>query len=248
MLWRQASHMRTVDIVDELQKSSAPLRDENETLSAKFLAMLRNADVGIEDVRAVRNETDEPNRFSRVRFQLKHKSSHSDAWLPLEEESQGTQKLFHMALPVLQSLRDGAVLIIDELESSLHPSLAQEIVKLFNDPDKNPCNAQLIFTTHDTNLLGTTLGEPVLRRDQVWLTEKDPEGATVLYPLTDYKPRKSENLERGYLQGRYGAIPFLGKFAWVNEASAHDKATKPGTEASQTDTVPSAEAPPSDSV
>jgi hypothetical protein len=85
-------------------------------------------------------------------------------------------------------------------------------VRQFNDPATNPRNAQLIFTTHDTNLLGTTDGDPVLRRDQVWLTEKDGEGATVLYPLTDFKPRKAENLERGYLQGRYGAIPFLGDF------------------------------------
>ena len=80
-------------------------------------------------------------------------------------------------------------------------------------------NAQIIFTTHDTNLLGTTQVEPVLRRDQVWLTEKDNEGATVLYPLTDYKPRKAENLERGYLQGRYGAIPFLGDFPVAGELS-----------------------------
>lgn len=126
------------------------------------------------------------------------------------EESNGTQTLFHLALPVLRSLQRGGILLIDELERSLHPVLAKQIIDQFNDPTANPNNAQLIFTTHDTNLLGTTLGEPALRRDQVWLTEKDAEGATVLYPLTDYKPRKAENLERGYLQGRYGAIPFLG--------------------------------------
>jgi AAA15 family ATPase/GTPase len=101
---------------------------------------------------------------------------------------------------------------VDELDASLHPILAQEVVRQFNDPATNPHNAQLIFTTHDANLLGTILGEPALRRDQVWLTEKDNDGATVLYPLTDYRPRKAENLERGYLQGRYGAIPFLCDF------------------------------------
>lgn len=108
-------------------------------------------------------------------------------------------------------------MLVDELESSLHPSLGLAIVKMFNSPKRNPRNAQIVFTTHDTNLLGTTLGEPPLRRDQVWFTEKDKEGASKLYPLTDYKPRMAENLERGYLQGRYGAIPFLGDIAWITE-------------------------------
>ncbi len=106
---------------------------------------------------------------------------------------------------------------MDELEASLHPLLAIEIVKLFNDLRANPYNAQLLFTTHDTNLLGTTIGETSLRRDEIWLTEKDDEGATCLYPLTDYKPRKAENIERGYLQGRYGAIPYLGDLARWDE-------------------------------
>jgi AAA15 family ATPase/GTPase len=114
-------------------------------------------------------------------------------------------------------LQNGGVLLVDELERSLHPSVAREIIRRFNDPAANPKNAQIVFTTHDTSLLGTALGEPALRRDQVWLTEKDPEGATVLYPLTDYKPRKGENLERGYLQGRYGAIPFLSNFLLPGE-------------------------------
>ena len=90
------------------------------------------------------------------------------------------------------------------------PLAGAPTVRQFNDPLLNPHNAQLIFTTHDTNLVGTVVGEPVLRRDQIWLTEKDEQGATQLYPLTDYQPRKQENVERGYLQGRYGAIPFLG--------------------------------------
>jgi hypothetical protein len=89
--------------------------------------------------------------------------------------------------------------------------LALEILRLFNDPKQNPHGAQLVFTTHDTNLLGNVLGEPPLRRDQIWFTEKDQTGATQLYPLTDFHPLGEENHERGYLQGRYGAIPFLGK-------------------------------------
>ncbi|MCD4653713.1 hypothetical protein K8T06_07225, partial [bacterium] len=76
---------------------------------------------------------------------------------------------------------------------------------------------------HDTNLLGTITGESILRRDQIWLTEKDSEGATCLYPLTDYKPRKGENLQRGYLQGRYGAIPFLGDLSKIQGLVGDDK-------------------------
>ena len=150
-------------------------------------------------------------------FELKHQSEVEEAWLPLEEESRGTQSMFRIALPILQTMRSGGTLLVDELESSLHPNLAQRLVRELNEPTTNPRNAQLIFTTHDTNLLGTTLGEPALRRDQVWLTEKNRDGATNLYPLTNYRPRKAENLEHGYLQGRYGAIPFLGELTLAGE-------------------------------
>jgi AAA15 family ATPase/GTPase len=125
--------------------------------------------------------------------------------------------MFNIALPILQALHDGGLVLYDELERSLHPSLAREIIRRFNDPATNPKNAQIIFTTHDTGLIGTTLGEPALRRDQVLLTEKDETGATVVYPLTDFKPRKAENLQRGYLQGRYGAVPFLGNLMLSGE-------------------------------
>jgi hypothetical protein len=94
--------------------------------------------------------------------------------------------------------------------------LALAIIRLFQDPKRNPHGTQLLFNTHDASLLGNLLSDPPpLRRDQVWLTEKDKEGASHLYPLTDYKPRASENLERGYLQGRYGAVPFLGEVGWA---------------------------------
>ena len=191
-----------------------------EPLLDHFRTLLRNADLGILDLRVNKSESDDLPRRSRTRgIQLKHQSEFDDAWLPLEDESRGTQTLFRLALSILQAIEEGGILLVDELEASLHPALAQQIVRQFNDPVANPRNAQLIFTTHDTNLLGTTLGEPALRRDQVWLTEKDNEGATVLYPLTDYKPRKAENLKRGYLQGRYGAIPFLGDFHLAGEIS-----------------------------
>jgi uncharacterized protein len=190
----------------------------DDRLLPRLLTLLKKADIGIVDIRVSSKETsEEPPRVAQRLIQLKHLSNHGDAWLPIQEESHGTQALFLLVYPILNTLDLGAVLLVDELEASLHPRMCQEIVRLFNDPATNPRNAQLLFTTHDTNLLGTTLGEPALRRDQVWLTEKDKEGATVLYPLTDYKPRKAENMERGYLQGRYGAIPFLGEFNLVGK-------------------------------
>ncbi len=182
--------------------------DAATSMLEQFKALLRNADIGIVDARMIRREA----RARPVKFELKHLSESDEAWLPLEEESRGTQTLFRLAPHVLRALRRGRLLLVDELESSMHPNLAEHIIRQFNDPTINRRDAQLIFSTHDINLLGTLSGEPVLRRDQVWLTEKDGKGATVLYPLTDFKPRKGENLERGYVQGRYGAIPYLGDF------------------------------------
>ncbi len=182
-----------------------------------FRAFLKMADLGVRDCKIVTENDPRTKRpYSRILLQHQHLEE-TETWLPLEQESRGTQTLFEVGLPVLRALNTGSVLVIDELESSLHPALARYIVDLFNNPKTNPKNAQLIFTTHDTNLLGNTLGDPELRRDEVWLTEKDKDGATVVYPLTEFKPRKDENMERGYLQGRYGAIPFLGNFSLGGE-------------------------------
>lgn len=120
-------------------------------------------------------------------------------------ESEGTLAFLGLLGPVLRATNLGGTICVDELDASLHPLLALEVVRLFNDPKLNPRGAQIIFTTHDTNILDRAS----LRRDQIWFTEKDAEGGTHLYPLTDFKPRKNENLERGYLQGRYGAVPFI---------------------------------------
>jgi len=129
--------------------------------------------------------------------------------MPFETfESEGTKKFFHLLGPVLDTLQKGNVLIIDELDTKLHPLLTQRIVKLFNSNATNPHNAQLIFATHDTNLLNAK----VFRRDQIWFTEKDKLGATQLYSLTDFKPRNDEQLEKNYIAGKYGAIPYLGDF------------------------------------
>ena len=106
---------------------------------------------------------------------------------------------------MLDILNKGLTLIIDELDSSLHPLLVRRLVSLFHSPDISTKGAQLLFSTHDTSLLDPDL----FRRDQIWFVEKDRDQATTLYPITDFSPRKGENLERGYLMGRYGAVPFF---------------------------------------
>ena len=139
-----------------------------------------------------------------------------DIDLDFEEESLGTQNMFILNPILLYVLKKGKVLIIDELDRSLHPFLVEYIVKIFNSEKYNKNGAQLIFNTHDTNLLNLSL----FRRDQIWFTEKDyKKGATDLYPLDDFPVRKTENVEKGYLNGRYGAIPFiaLGEQLWPEE-------------------------------
>ncbi len=121
-------------------------------------------------------------------------------------ESEGTKKLFSLSGPLIDTLKSGDVLIIDELDARLHPLLTREVVSLFNDPEQNRNNAQLVFVIQDTNLLDNQL----LRRDQIWFVEKDRQGASYLYSLAEFKLRNDATFEKDYIQGRYGAIPFLG--------------------------------------
>ncbi len=125
-----------------------------------------------------------------------------------KHESEGTNKLFALAGLLLDTLRTGKILFIDELDARLHPLITRELICLFNSNETNPHNAQLIFTTHDTNLLSSK----TFRRDQIWFTEKDNKGATDLYSLVEYKVGKDASFERDYIIGKYGAIPFIGNF------------------------------------
>lgn len=137
--------------------------------------------------------------------------SGSDSFNFNDMESSGTQKLFDMAGPIFQTLKEGNILVVDELDAKMHPLISREIVSLFNDPTRNPYRAQLIFTTHDTNLLSSGL----LRRDQIWFTEKDMQERTDIYCMRQIilpdgtKPRGDGNIERNYIKGRYGAIPYI---------------------------------------
>ena len=125
--------------------------------------------------------------------------------LDLNEESDGTQQIFALAGPWLDALENGHVVVQDELHDKLHPNLVRFLVDCFQDPRVNEKCAQLLFSTHETAILS----QDVFRRDQIWFCERNESQATSLYPLGEFKPRKGvENLERAYLSGRYGALPF----------------------------------------
>lgn len=145
--------------------------------------------------------------FKEVLFKHQLTGSEDFALFPLEEESDGTQKLFAYSALWLDLLKSGLILVIDELDNSFHPHLVRFLLSLIHSSKNNAANGQLIFSTHDTSILDTKL----LRRDQIWFMEKDDTQATQLYPLSDFRPRKHEALEKGYLQGRYGALPYIGE-------------------------------------
>lgn len=136
-----------------------------------------------------------------------HENAGQKMRIEFGEESDGTKQLFGMSGHIAQALENGSTLFVDEVDASLHPILVTEIIRTFLNPVSNPNGAQIIFTAHNPCLLENGL----LRRDQIWFTEKDEEGATVLYPLSDYSPRKDETLVSGYLAGRYSAIPVIPK-------------------------------------
>ena len=146
----------------------------------------------------------------QFRLELTHRGQGgAEVHFDLHDESDGTRRLLALLAPAFRALDAASLMVVDELDASLHTQACEALLALFASPKTNPKGAQLIATTHDTNLLRS----PLLRRDQVWFTEKNIDGATDLYPLSDFRTRKGDNLERGYLQGRYGAIPFAGSAA-----------------------------------
>lgn len=186
------------------------------------------ADFGIEGIELRRDQQeDEPrgsdselpeDTFSRraarpranTRLVFRHTGPNGTCELDPEHESEGTVSALRLFARALDVLANGQVLLVDELDRSLHPTLVKEFVALFADPEANPRQAQLIFTTHDVSLI-TASGDAgrVLERDQVWFCEKDSFGRSELVPATSYSPRKGENLGRNYLNGIYSALPRL---------------------------------------
>jgi len=126
--------------------------------------------------------------------------------IKMDAESAGTVSLLELLGPALTRLSTGGVLVVDELNTTIHPLVTRELIRLFSDPVTNPGHAQLLFSTHDTNILAGR----ILRRDQIWFAEKDVAGATHIYSMAEIKVRAGDNLEAGYLAGRFGAIPYFG--------------------------------------
>ncbi|AWS48328.1 ATP/GTP-binding protein [Streptosporangium sp. 'caverna'] len=167
--------------------------------------LLRVADLGITGAEV---EPGEAGRSHAVR--LLHRSADGgEVAFDWQHESFGTRSWFALLGPILLALDEGAVLLIDELDASLHSRMAAEVIRIFADPDANPAGAQLIFTSHDASLLSSPSGERLLAPEQVWLTEKDKDGATQLYALTEAQPGEEENLTVSYLEGAFGAVPDL---------------------------------------
>lgn len=170
----------------------------------KILKELLIADLGIVDVRI---PTDDNGQIVTIHRIQREGSQEKMYPLLLSQESQGTRRYFSRIGYWMKALHEGGVLFVDELEASMHPLLTRHLIEVMMDKETNPNQAQLFFTTHDVGLLDQKL----LRRDQIWFTEKNDKTAeTEVFALTDFSVRKDENIEKGYMLGRYGAVPFIG--------------------------------------
>lgn len=212
------------------QALTAKLLDQDDRRQ-QILALLREADLGVTDVSRRELDPEIREKFEKVmdiirgedpeddfedleldefEVRLKHRSGKREIDLPSGQESWGTLIWFGMIGLVVEALREGSVLLADELEASLHPALVNVLVDLFQSRQSNPRRAQLIFNSHEVTLMGDSAERP-LGRDQIWFTEKDEDGATRLYPLVDLAPRREEAIARRYLAGRYGGTPILSR-------------------------------------
>lgn len=205
--------------VEELKSIAFEMYEEGKNDLKQFaLEFLKKADINIEDYQI--SKVDIPQEFLAntpdfifktlkeepkiYQVMLKHKGS--SKFLSIDEESLGTQIIFTLIPFLAEALNSKKILIMDELDRSMHPFLVEYIVEIFNNHEINKNGSQLIFNTNDTNLLDLN----ILRRDQIWFIGKDNDtGISDLYSLCDFSVRKQENVGKGYMLGRYGAVPFI---------------------------------------
>jgi hypothetical protein len=206
---------------------------ESDQTRERVLELLRAADLGITGAMKRELDPETRDRLQKVvrilmgeesdaegqafeaqleeLMMLKHHGAAGEVEFGPHEESLGTLVWFGLVGPIIDALAHGAVFLADELDASLHPTLVAQLVRLFQDSKTNPKRSQLIFNSHDITILGEATGDRLVGRDQIWFTEKENEGATRLFPLTDLDPRKDEAIAKRYLAGRYGATPILSK-------------------------------------
>ena len=219
-----------IDSVDLHPGITASLYEEhNRPDNKKVLGLIKAADISIDGLNVKLEEvTVSPNQLpddmpqklkealiegmrgsKQLTVKTSHQTGHGETVdFEMQDESDGTQKLFFLAGPLLNALKSGHVLLVDELHGSFHPHMTRFILSLFHSGQTNPKGAQLVFATHETSVLN----REILRQDQVWFCEKNKDKASVLFPLSDFKSREGvENLESAYLSGRYGALPYFGE-------------------------------------
>jgi len=203
---------RIISILSETRAGVCSARKRSQKMpeeAAKFMAGLQDlfADLAQEDGEDVRKRFKQTMARETEFVELGHRNVGGEIdYFPLDIESAGTIRLLALLNNAFKAIDSGGMLVIDEIDASLHTRMCELLITLFQNPKLNTKKAQLLATTHDTNLMRS----PSLRRDQLWFAEKARVGATEIYPLTDISTRKGDNIERGYLQGRYGAVPFAG--------------------------------------
>ena len=199
----------------------------DEKYKKELLKFIKTFDSGIEGIKTTPDSIEEVQNNNRViKIELIHKGENNELKaLPLELESNGTRKMFHLFDFFMDALKNGMVLFIDELDAKLHPLLTRYIINLFHKSETNRGNGQLIYSTHDT----VNLNKETFRRDEIWFTEKNRDGISELYALSDYildddgdeksgkKVRNDATYNKDYLTGRYGAIPVLEEFEISHE-------------------------------
>ena len=202
------------------------LSDEN--YKEELLRFIKTFDFGIEGIKTTPDSIEEVQNNNRViKIELIHRGEDNKLKaLPLDLESNGTRKMFHLFDFFMDALKNGMVLFIDELDAKLHPLLTRYIINLFHNSETNVGNGQLIYSTHDT----VNLNKDTFRRDEIWFTEKNKDGVSEMYALSDYiledeenktktgkKVRNDATYNKDYLTGKYGAIPVLEEFNIINE-------------------------------
>ncbi len=220
------SKFRVISGVDSISNYTAHhLHEGKEDWKTAVLTFLADTDMRLEDVETKVQDIFETPHFKNLPtkhqeamkslfpedaksidvFTYRNDETETKIRLNFDDESSGTRALFNLSGPILDSLENGHTLVVDELDVHLHPLALRHIVRMFSSPQTNPNQAQIIFTTHDPNVTE----EECIGRDQIWLVDKGDDLASCLTPFSDYKTRDAQPFRKGYLQGRYGAVPRL---------------------------------------